>query len=424
MGGRWERKTTKPRIHSTSQRGAEGREVWGGGVRGNVHGYGGREVQEGGPGGVRGRTSRVIDKGQELYTIMYTNARSVLNKIDVLRTTVNDRNPSFVMICESYARNDISDAYLSLDGYQLVVRQDGRDTLGGRCRGLLIYVRDGINAAKIDNEQFERVTEMAGITVPWGKGETLSLVLVYRPPVTPGSEADLGNTDRLCQVMRELKGPQVWVGDFNLHIDWERGYAPIGGEEVVMQTVQDLFWDQLVDFPTHVKDGMLDLVLRSRADLVGEVRSEGYLAPGADHQMLAVELCGPARNATSAELVPDWSKADLALLKDRLSMVNWGEEGRTLGAEAEWENFKRILDREVAECVPMKKRRKGGKPWWMTQRVMRMIRKKRRMWRFYTTDPRAKHDYNQYQAYKKIQKEVQSAVKNAKRNYERKLTQD
>ena len=65
-----------------------------------------------------------------------------------------------------------------------------------------------------------------------------------------------------------------------------------------------------------------------------------------------------------------------------------------------------------------------GKPWWMTKKVMRMIRKKRRMWRFYPTDPRARHDYNQYQAYKKIQKEVQAAVKNAKRNYERKLAKD
>ena len=55
---------------------------------------------------------------------------------------------------------------------------------------------------------------------------------------------------------------------------------------------------------------------------------------------------------------------------------------------------------------------------------MRLIRKKRRLWRFYTTDPRAKEDYNQFEAYKKVQKEVQTAVKNAKRNYERKLAKD
>ena len=96
-----------------------------------------------------------------MYTILYTNARSVLNKIEQLRTVVYDRNPAFVMICESFAR----EAYLSIDGYELVVRQDGRDTMGGKCRGLLIYAKDGIKAAKIENKQFDTVTEIAGITV-------------------------------------------------------------------------------------------------------------------------------------------------------------------------------------------------------------------------------------------------------------------
>ena len=47
-----------------------------------------------------------------------------------------------------------------------------------------------------------------------------------------------------------------------------------------------------------------------------------------------------------------------------------------------------------------------------------------RLWRFYTTDSRARKDFNQFEAYKKVQKEVQTAVKNAKRNYERKLAKD
>ena len=69
----------------------------------------------------------------------------------------------------------------------------------------------------------------------------------------------------------------------------------------------------------------------------------------------------------------------------------------------------------------MKLRRVGSKPAWMNKNILRLIRKKRRMWRFYTSDPRAERDYNSYQAYKNVQKEVTKAVKNAKRNLERKL---
>ena len=176
-----------------------------------------------------------------MYNILYTNARSILNKIDDLRTSVTDLQPDFVCICESFVKHDISEAYLSLDGYQLIVRQDGRDTVEGKCRGLLIYVREGINAAKIESKDFEGVIEMAGVTVPWGRGESLSIILVYRPPTVPETEADQGNTERLCRVMREVQGPQVWVGDFNMHIDWERGYSPVAGEDMFLHAVQDLF---------------------------------------------------------------------------------------------------------------------------------------------------------------------------------------
>ena len=84
----------------------------------------------------------------------------------------------------------------------------------------------------------------------------------------------------------------------------------------------------------------------NRQGLVAETSSEVYIAPGADHQMLSVKLCGPSLDNNSAELVADQSKADMTKLKDRLSRVNWGEEGMNLQAESEWDKFKEILDRK------------------------------------------------------------------------------
>ena len=34
--------------------------------------------------------------------------------------------------------------------------------------------------------------------------ESLSIVLVYRPPVVPGTETDQDNTERLSRVMSEM----------------------------------------------------------------------------------------------------------------------------------------------------------------------------------------------------------------------------
>ena len=45
-----------------------------------------------------------------------------------------------------------------------------------------------------------------------------------------------------------------------------------------------------------------------------------------------------------------------------------------------------------------------------------MIRKKRRLWRSYSTEERTRKDFASFQAFKKVQKEVEKAVRNAKKN--------
>ena len=58
-----------------------------------------------------------------------------------------------------------------------------------------------------------------------------------------------------------------------------------------LSSVQDLFWEQSVDFPTLIRDGILDLdlVMSNRQGLVAEISLKGYIAPGAVHQMLSVD---------------------------------------------------------------------------------------------------------------------------------------
>ena len=68
------------------------------------------------------------------------------------------------------ARDDISDAYLSIGGYQIICRRDGRDTAGGRGRGLLVYVKEGIPAAELVLGGGDLVTECCGVTIPWERG--------------------------------------------------------------------------------------------------------------------------------------------------------------------------------------------------------------------------------------------------------------
>ena len=355
------------------------------------------------------------------YKILYYNSYSILAKIELLRAECLLLQPDVIMIAESFCRADITDAYLCIAGYQTICRRDGRDTAGGR--GLLIYVREGIMAAELVLEGGDLVTECCGVSIPWGRGrgEVIKLVLVYRPPETPGSPADGGNTGRLCSLLRSLGGRTVVLGDFNLPgIDWTRSWSPSAGERMVLETMGDMFWEQMVREPTHRQGNTLDLCLTSSLELVAGVEVVAPLG-NSDHMGLEVSLVGRAPDVSTKEEVPDWARADLQGMREKLGMVVWEEEfGQLSGAEC-MGKFYEVLDRVTRECVPTKLRRAGSKPLWMNPNIMRMLRRKRRLWRAYSRDGYYRQDYQDFLSYQEVQKEIKKLIRKAKRKLERNL---
>ena len=61
---------------------------------------------------------------------------------------------------------------------------------------------------------------------------------------------------------------------------------------------------------------------------------------------------------------------------------------------------------------------------WMNRKVLRMISKKRRLWKHYTSSKDCARDYRQFEAYKKVQDDVRKAVKKAKKEFEKKLAKN
>ena len=305
-----------------------------------------------------------------------------MNKFLEFEAIVYDRKYDMICLCETFVRPDISSAQLALGGYDLVVRKDGTDTDEGKCRGLLIYCKIGLKASEFNGKEFYTFIEAAGVSIPLGNTE-LKIVLVYRPPRAPFNEEDGNNTASLCKLLDELTGEVVVIGDFNLpEVDWERVYTPHPGERVVLDVIQGKFWQQHVDFPTHIAGNTLDLVL-SREGLVAGVSDGGRLGKG-DHNMLEIEVMGLSIDEDNKELVPDWSKADMESMNAAITAIDWDREldGKT-GLER-WDIVKRVIQEQTDLCVPKKMRRVGTKPLWMSKNILRLIRKKRRLWKAYS----------------------------------------
>ena len=109
-------------------------------------------------------------------------------------------------------------------------------------------------------------------------------------------------------------------------------------------------------------------------------------------------------------------------MKDAIANVDWREEfGESNGADC-MNIFYKTLDREMDKFIPKKLRRADQKPIWMNKNILRLIRKKKRLWQWYMRD--GGKDYASFQAYRDIQKEVKKEVKQAKKKLERKLAKE
>ena len=146
--------------------------------------------------------------------------------------------------------------------------------------------------------------------------------------------------------------------------------------------------------------------------------------------MFKLDVLVPALERDSVEMVPDWTKADMKGLREAFSAIDWQEklEGKT-GLES-WEHLKKVIQEETDRCVPLKKRRVSGRPLWMNKNILRIVRKKRKLWKAYTRvegvlpGMRGNKDSASFMAYRKVQQEVQKAIRKAKRKFERKLAKD
>ena len=60
-------------------------------------------------------------------SVIYTNARSVVNKLDELQLYIEDEKPDIVGITESWTHSDIDDNEIALEGYQLFRKDRNRE---------------------------------------------------------------------------------------------------------------------------------------------------------------------------------------------------------------------------------------------------------------------------------------------------------
>ncbi len=210
------------------------------------------------------------------------------SKMNLLDVYLSKTAPNIICINEVLPKNSRFKAAANsyqINGYNLIAH-----SLNGR--GICIYARPNININVIDmGVDFD---ECVWCSIN-GKDDDVLLGCIYRSP------ASLENNDiKLCNMLiHALSLPykdSIIIGDFNFaNINWElkRATARSTSIDLFLDTINDLFLEQLVDEPTRVRIGqqsnLLDLVLVSNIFIVDEIHMDEPIGKS-DHLVLNISI--------------------------------------------------------------------------------------------------------------------------------------
>lgn len=342
--------------------------------------------------------------------IVYLNARSLLNKINDLNVLINDKSPDIILITETWANESITNAMLNVPGYCIEpdLRIDRSDTLNGIGGGLIVYTRDGliIKPVEVENEfnMFVRFQVVSGNK----DDRDLQLTLVYRPP-----RINHNNNTELYKLFENCSDNDIFIGDFNFpKVNWADLTSDRASEPFLDCTIDNGF-AQLVDFPTHLRGNVLDLILTNRPENILHIEPLGNLG-NSDHSILAIDVLFNPRSNTSTELIYDWKNGNMEGLREFLGNEDWERSLLNKDAEQAWTLFKGKIDLGLAQFIPKIRRRSSNNHQWMSKTVKRLVRKKQRHYNVYM-DTRTPQDYDRFKA---TEKECKRAIRKAKKKFE------
>ena len=284
------------------------------------------------------------------YKCVCLNARSIVNKRNELNIMVEDIDPHIIGITESWATPDISDAELGMTGYVMF----RKDRLGRRGGGVILYIKESIQAYEIKLEK-EAECEAVWCNIVTGNS-TLTVGLVYRSP-----NISIEENEKMHNAIKEVsKRDCIIMGDFNHgHIKWTSLQSPGREDQEFLNLVQDSFLFQHVLEPTRDKN-VLDIVLSSQKEFVDSVNICEPLGCS-DHNQIHFIIKVKGERNRKIRYRKIFHKGRYKDMREYLEKIDWNNTLKNKTATECWNILKREIDCVVDKFVPLKKQGKRSK---------------------------------------------------------------
>ena len=276
------------------------------------------------------------------HSILFFNARSIVNKIDHLHFLIAIHKPTIICITETWLHSDIPDFFLSLVEYS-IYRKD-RDTKGG---GVCIAILNSIINTPIQTTI--GTSEIVAVDVLISSIK-LRVLCAYLAPCNSSSPQDfLSALEGLIKTNSNF----IILGDFNLpDVNWNLDLFP---DKQGYDIFHDFFINnqpifQLIHFPTRGSN-ILDLAFTNNEKLFTVLDALPPIS-SSDHSTIKIDII-INKSSPCKELISDFRNADYTTILSDLSSFNFEFlHDDSLSISQKWTLFETVIRSMIAKYVP------------------------------------------------------------------------
>jgi len=340
--------------------------------------------------------------------IMYTNARSLRNKLNEFKALIASNKYDIIAITETWANCVDRDfkAEFDIGGYNLF----NRDRVGRRGGGIMIYCNKEISCEEIEMHINNTDVEILPVKVK-SKNSFFNFVTVYRPP-NQNTETD----SQFYQILTELSSVNcVLIGDFNVAEFTQINDAQSQAADDLTKFAEDNFLIQNIDEPTR-GNNILDLVFSTQEDMIQNIQIGENLVTS-DHRIITFDINVNAERSTKNHFVPDFRRADFNGFRSELETVDWNSLFTENDAERNWITLKEKLKIIEQKYISMKLKRNKNNPSWFNRDIKDLIHRRERAHKAIIRNPTENNKWN----YQNLKRQVKRNIKVAKRNFEKSI---
>ena len=340
--------------------------------------------------------------------VIFANVQSIVKKMDEVRAVVSIEKPDLIVFTETWANDEIGDAFFVLSGYEMVAREDRNDTERGRGGGIMVFATKNVKTCRINVET--SFNQYVSVRVKC-QNEDVKIHAIYR---SPNSKKE--NDEELCKWVESMNGTNILIGDLNFpDIDWENGTSGSKGRDFFEATT-GRFMEQHVQEPTHLSGNVLDLILSDQEGIISSVKTLGRIGKS-DHETVSFEIIVDGKEEEEERESWNFRKARFKEMRETMGQMDWRKELEGKGADAMWIYIRGYLKGLMEKFIPKRKMNRKAEPKWMNADIRQCILKKRKAWKRWKETGREVDKAE----YKRKEGEVKKKVRQSKNRTEREI---